>query len=78
MIAKPASIASTDGEIAPVEASLGEVARDKGRQRICHQIAAGRSEQAKRSRWQRRRCGKHRQTGNASGEIQDLARGAEP
>ena len=65
-------------EVAAIEAALGEVAGHERRERIRHQVAAGRPEQPPGARRQRRRRREHRQAGDAGREVQHLARRAEP
>src|SRR5262245_23973308 len=65
-------------DIPAIETALGEPAGDERRERIRHQISAGRSEQSERAGRQRRRRRKYRQSCDSCGEIENLTRGSEP
>ena len=64
-IARPAAMASDRRQVAAIEAALGEPAGDERGERVAHEVAAGRPEQAREALRQNRRRGEHRQAGDA-------------
>ncbi len=65
-------------QVAAVEAALGEVADEERGERVRHQVAAGRPEQAQRAGRQRHRRGEHRQAGDTGGQVEQLAARTQP